>query len=114
MSSEPTRRAISSREFERYATYRALTIVYEGRSDQIEVRAPDISPRGMFIHTPQHFPQDAVLKLEFRLSRSGYLVRARAEVRYCLAGVGIGVEFVSISDEDRQAISDEIDMLLGH
>jgi hypothetical protein len=113
MSSDP-HHPVPSREFDRFATYRGLNIVYEGRSEQIEVRAPDISPRGMFIHIPHHFPEGAVLKLEFRLSRSGRSVKTRAEVRYCLAGVGIGVEFVDISPEDQQAIADEIQTLMGH
>jgi hypothetical protein len=114
MSSDPHQHPVPSREFDRFATYRGLNIVYEGRSEQILVRAPDISPRGMFIHIPQHFPEGAVLKLEFCLSRSGREVRTRAEVRYCLAGVGIGVEFIDISPEDELAIADEIDGLMGY
>jgi hypothetical protein len=35
-------------------------------------------------------------------------VNARAEVRYCLRGVGIGVEFIDIPPLDRQAIENEI------
>jgi hypothetical protein len=68
------------------------------------VRAPDLSTTGLFINTPRYFPQGAVLNLTFRLARSGRKVNARGEVRYCMAGVGIGVEFVEISAEDRQAI----------
>jgi hypothetical protein len=113
MNSGPIRHPIPNREYDRWATYRGLTIVYEGRSELIEVRAPDISPKGMFIHIPQHFPEGAVLKLEFRLSRSGHEVHARAEVRYCLPGVGIGVEFIDISEQDELAIADEIDSLMG-
>ena len=40
------------------------------------------------------YPQGAVLKLRFRLSRTGILIETRCEVRYCLKGVGVGVEFV--------------------
>jgi hypothetical protein len=35
-------------------------------------------------------------------------VKARAEVRYCLAGVGVGVEFIDISPEAQRAISEEM------
>jgi hypothetical protein len=114
MSSDPHQHPGPSREFDRFATYRGLNIVYEGRSELIEVRAPDISPRGMFIHIPNHFPEGAVLKLEFRLSRSGRSIKTRAEVRYCLPGVGIGVEFIDIAQEDEQAIEHEIEDLMGH
>ncbi len=114
MSSDARPLPVPSREHERYATYRGLTIVYEGRSEQLEIRAPDISPRGMFIHIPTDFPEGAILKVEFRLTRLGHIVRARGEVRYCLPGVGIGVEFVEISPEDAQAIEDEISTAMGY
>ncbi len=111
MSSSPQKNP--SREAERFAAYRGLNLVYEGRSEKMEVRAPDISPKGMFIHIPRAFPEGAVIKVEFWLSRSGHHVQARAEVRYCLQGVGIGVEFVNIKPEDRDAIESEIDDLMG-
>ena len=111
MSSSPQK--TPSREVERFAAYRGLSLIYEGRSERIEVRAPDISPKGMFIHIPNPFPEGAVMKLEFWLSRSGRHVKTRAEVRYCLPGVGIGVEFIDITDDDRQAIEAEINDLFG-
>jgi hypothetical protein len=46
--------------------------------------------------------------LRFRLSRSGIEVHARSEVRYCLPGVGIGVEFIGLSPEYLSAIEQEI------
>jgi hypothetical protein len=111
MSSAPQKNPI--REAERFAAYRGLNLVYEGRSAKIEVRAPDISSKGMFVHIPDAFPEGAVIKVEFSLSRSGYQVRARAEVRYCLPGVGIGLEFVDITDEDKRAIDNEINDMMG-
>jgi hypothetical protein len=99
---------VPTREHERFASYRGLTIVYEGHSEQYAVRAPDISPRGMFIHIPSYFPEGAVVKVEFQLTRSGRYVKARAEVRYCLEGVGIGVEFVDIDPEDQKAIANDL------
>ena len=102
-----------TREAERFAAYRGLTLVYEGRSEKMEVRAPDLSPKGMFIHIPRAFPEGAVIKVEFWLSRSGHHVNARAEVRYCLPGVGIGIEFVDIKEEDKAIIESEINDLMG-
>jgi hypothetical protein len=113
MSGNAPMRGLPSREAERFAAYRGLILVYEGRSEEFAIRAPDISARGMFIHIPTFFPEGAVLKLEFVLTRSGHRVQARGEVRYCLPGVGIGVEFVDISPEDRQAIEDEVRTLMG-
>lgn len=96
------------RQYARYSTYRELSINYEGRSERMLLHAPEISPRGMFIHITRHFPEGAILKVQFRLSRSGYEVHARSEVRYCLDGVGVGVEFVDISPEDQRAIEEEL------
>ena len=91
-----------------YAHFRELCISYEGFTEEITLRPPDLSSRGMFIQTARHFPEGAVLKVRFRLARSGYDVSARAEVRYCLSGVGIGVEFIEIPDEARSAIENEL------
>src|ERR1700694_2004362 len=98
-----------SRQEERYNGYvRSLTVTYEGSTEDITLRAPDISPRGMFINTPNHLPEGAVLNVSFQLPRSNFEVIARCEVRYCLPGVGIGVEFVEISSEAQRAIEEEI------
>jgi hypothetical protein len=85
-----------------------LSMIYEGFEEDICVRPPDISPHGMFINTRTEYPEGAVLKLRFRLSRTGVVIQTRCEVRYCLRGVGVGVEFVAISPESVRAIEDEI------
>ncbi len=95
------------RQAERYAHYRELSIVYEGASLDLPVRAPDISIQGMFINTAQKFPEGAVLRICFRLSRTNFLVTARGEVRYCLPGVGIGVEFIALPEDAQRAIEEE-------
>ena len=85
-----------------------LSMIYEGYEEDICVRPPDISPHGMFINTRMEYPEGAVLKLRFKLSRTGVVIQTRCEVRYCLRGVGIGVEFVAIPPEAVRAIEDEI------
>lgn len=106
---DATERTLSPlRESERFAGYGDLKIQYEGSSQDIPVRVPDLSSKGMFVNTSRHFAQGSVLKIAFKLSRTGLEINCRAEVRYCLDGVGIGVEFVDISDEAREAIEEEI------
>lgn len=102
-----------TRQERRFPHLRELSVHYEGSSEDIALRPPDISTRGMFVNTTRQMPEGAVLTLRFRLSRTGYEVRARAEVRYCLPGVGVGVEFVDISPEDRQAIMEELRIAEG-
>jgi len=109
MSSSTVNSSGIERQNKRYAShYRELFIAYEGRTEEISIRPPDLSVQGMFIQTMRSFPEGAVLKIRFRLVRSLYEVTARGEVRYCLPGVGIGIEFVEISAEARRAIQEEL------
>ena len=91
-----------------YGILRELSITYEGYSENVYLRPPDLSAQGMFIQTARHFPEGTVLKVRFRLAHSGVEVKVRSEVRYCLSGVGIGVEFIDISPEARLAIEKEL------
>jgi PilZ domain len=85
-----------------------LHMTYEGGGGTIPIRPPDISLHGMFVNTSTHFPEGAVVKLRFRLTRSNIEVQTRGEVRYCLAGIGSGVEFIGIAPEALHAIEEEI------
>ncbi len=96
------------RQWERYSHLRDLSLTYEGHCEDIVVRPPDISARGMFINTAKHFPEGAVLKVRFRLARTNVEISTRGEVRYCLPGVGIGVEFIDITSHSARAIEEEI------
>lgn len=98
----------ATRQDWRYPQLSELSMVYEGSTEDIVLRPPDLSPHGMFVNTARELPEGAVLKLRFRLSRSGILIQTRCEVRYCLRGVGVGVEFLDISPEFIRAIEDEI------
>jgi len=74
-----------------------ISLKYEGHTEEVLVRPPDLSRRGMFISTSRTFPEGAVLNLRFWLAVTGIEIRTRCEVRHCLAGVGVGVEFVGLS-----------------
>ncbi len=104
----PEIKNISIRDSARYHGFRDLTISYEGSNQEIPVRVPDISVSGMFVNTAKYFPEGSVLKLSFRLARSNYHIEARGEVRYCLEGVGVGLQFTDLSDEARAAIEEEL------
>ena len=97
---------IASRQESRYSQISDLTLAYEGITEEIELRPPDLSAHGMFVNTAQEFPEGAILKLRFRISRTGAVVETRCEVRYCLRGVGIGVEFIGISPAAARAIEE--------
>jgi PilZ domain-containing protein len=98
----------AARSGTRIHTLDELSVHYEGHTEEIAARPPDISPHGMFINTSRRFPEGAVLNLRFRLGLSGAEIEARGEVRYCLEGVGVGVEFVGLPPEAARAIEEEI------
>jgi len=102
-----TASAVPTRKWPRYSNLKDLSLTYEGRSDVFPIRPPDISPTGMFINTAADFPEGAILKVSFRLAKSNHPINVRCEVRYCLPGVGVGVEFVDMSTEDQKAIAKE-------
>jgi hypothetical protein len=108
MSDGSDRSKPSARRDVRVPQLSELSMIYEGFEEDICVRPPDLSPHGMFINTRTEYPEGAVLKLRFRLSRTGVLIETRCEVRYCLRGVGVGVEFIAIPPKDVKAIEDEI------
>lgn len=92
----------------RHPQFSELSMTYEGTSEDIVLHTPDLSVHGMFINTAREFAEGSVLKLRFRLTRTGAILQTRCEVRYCLVGVGIGVEFLDPSPEFVRAIEDEI------
>jgi hypothetical protein len=91
--------------------YRDLNISYNGATEAVDRRSPDLTPQGMFINTPRDFPEGALLTLRFDLLRTGVIVQAVGEVRYCLPGVGVGVQFVELAPSSRAAIEKELEDL---
>ncbi len=87
---------------------REITITSEGHNERIVVKAPDLSATGMFISTSRPFPEGTVLNLRFRLAVTNVEVHTRGEVRYCLPGVGVGVEFIGIAPQAAKDIAREL------
>ena len=107
--SPKTHKSSPVRQFKRLRYLPDLTVSYEGHERKIGLALPSLSSQGMFINTPASLPVGAVLKISFRLPRVNFLVKARAEVRYCQSGTGVGIEFVNLSEEARRAIEREIE-----
>jgi hypothetical protein len=92
----------------RFQTLSEVHLKYEGWPNELSVRPPDLSAHGMFVNTTTHFPEGAVVKLRFRLTGLNGEVQTRCELRHCLPGAGIGVEFVRLKSEAAQAIQTEL------
>jgi len=100
--------AAPARREPRFQPISELHLSYEGDTDEIEIRPPDLSSHGIFVNTSTHFPEGAVVNVRFRLTKSNLKVQTRGEVRYCLPGIGIGVEFVGLETESARAIEQEL------
>jgi Tfp pilus assembly protein PilZ len=91
--------------------YRDLKIVYDGMASVGNRRSPDLTSSGMFINAPRAYPAGARLRLRFELLRTGINVEVPGEVRYCLPGIGIGVQFVDLPEHARAAIERELEIM---
>jgi hypothetical protein len=94
----------------RIHSIRQIAVQYEGTEERIISRVPDVSTTGMFINTSRHYTEGAVLNLSFCLALSGLDVHARGEVRYFIPGVGVGVQFIDITENAIHSIEQEIQL----
>ena len=94
----------------RIHSVKEISVHYEGRTEEVAIRPPDVSIHGMFFNTPTRFAEGSVLNLRFRLALTGAEINTRCEVRYCLPGVGVGVEFIGISAEAVRKIEREVQL----
>jgi len=99
---------MGARSSPRVQSLRDIAISYEGQDEEIIVKPPNLSERGMFINTSRSFPEGAVLNLRFTLALTGAEIQTRCEVRYCQPGVGVGVEFIGLSPMAEKTIEREI------
>lgn len=99
----------------RYERASLRTEIWIGQ-DGIFTRTPDIlrdlSERGAFIQTQQHFAKGAILSLRFQLPCSSELISATVIVRNRRESAGVGVEFLDLAprhlDELRGFVGDYV------
>lgn len=76
-------------------------------------RSSDLSIGGMFLESMVTFPLGSVLDLCFKLNDNDTRpIEAKARVSYEVPGVGVGVEFLDLSAEDRERVQNELSLLL--
>lgn len=92
----------------RVNSLKEILISYEGRDEILTVKPPNLSRGGMFINTSQSFPEGAILNLRFELLLTGAKIETRCEVRYCRPRIGVGVQFVGLSEDAGRAIEKEL------
>ncbi|RPJ69431.1 MAG: hypothetical protein EHM24_04370 [Acidobacteria bacterium] len=72
-----------------------------GRTD---VRITEISAGGAFVDTRSVLPAGAVTYLLFTLGDRQ--LRVKAQVRYAIPSIGMGLAFTELSPEDRQTLAE--------
>jgi hypothetical protein len=76
-------------------------IACQGDAGTIRSETGDISAGGMFIDSARApFPQGETVTVAFLLSPAEPRITARAEVQYIQDGIGMGVRFLDLSQED--------------
>ncbi len=65
----------------------------------------DVSVGGMFLETAEPPPAESRVNLRFNLDDGGGIIIAQAKVLYCVAKLGVGVEFTDFSPGDRERIA---------
>jgi hypothetical protein len=69
----------------------------------------DISEGGLFISTIQRFEKDEVIEVAIHMKKEKITVRA--QVKYCQPGIGVGVAFIDLNDDQRAKIKELIESI---
>lgn len=87
------------RSFKRYVFREEILLegTYAGTST-------NISERGIFVFSLEPYDEDAVIDIVIPLQKEKLTVRAR--VRHCQPGIGMGLLFVDLNDEQRAKIKE--------
>jgi hypothetical protein len=71
----------------------------------------DISESGVYLSTIQYFEENHLVNISIPLDRENLAIKG--EVKYCQPGIGMGVMFVGLSDEQRVKIRELVKRLEG-
>ncbi len=86
-------------------THKRVTLVQDLYFNSDAVRPlVDLSERGMFVATNNPYMMGSVLEIRFKLFDDDHEIRAQVRVIYVLEGLGMGLQFVDISHDDRERI----------
>lgn len=66
----------------------------------------DISEDGLYVCTTQLFEEKSVINVTLPIK--GVTLKVKAQVQYCHPGIGIGVRFIDLNDEQREKIRELI------
>lgn len=71
----------------------------------------DISEGGLYVSTIQPYKKDSVIEIMIPFQEEK--VTVRGQVRYCQPGIGMGIKFIELNNEQRKVINAIIDSILS-
>jgi hypothetical protein len=92
------------REYNRYPFTENILI------DGMKVcRSTDISEGGLFVSAIQHFEENDLI--DVTISFREWTVMVKGQVRYYQFGIGMGIRFIDLTDEQRAQIMEIIEAI---
>lgn len=93
--------------------HRRANLITQVRCDALQRQGlmvtRDISVGGMFVNEKDPFPADSEVTTLFRLDPTSDLLTCRGKVAYAIKGMGMGISFIELSEEVRQALQKFVD-----
>jgi c-di-GMP-binding flagellar brake protein YcgR len=93
--------------------HRRANLITQVRCDALQRQGlmvtRDISVGGMFVNEKDPFPADSEVTTLFRLEPTSDLLTCRGKVAYAIRGMGMGISFIELSEEVRQALQKFVD-----
>lgn len=71
----------------------------------------DISENGLFVCTLQYFEPDSIISVTLPLKDEK--VTVKAQVKYCQHGIGIGIMFIDLNNEQKAKIKEFVTKITG-
>jgi hypothetical protein len=103
--------AKKTRRHPRVKSPRGLFVAWETGTRRAVSRLETLSLGGVFIHTPEPAPVGTTLNMLLDMQNGD--VRARAIVRRVAPRKGMGIEFISMTPEDRARLNHQLQRLLS-
>src|SRR5579872_3354768 len=91
------------RKYPRHKAPKGMFVGWKSAGQRTVSRAETVGMGGLFLHTPSPVAQGSVVELLFDLKNGE--IRARAIVRHCHPGKGMGVQFMQMQPADRARLS---------
>ena len=85
------------REYQRYPFQEDIIV-----DDTIMCMSNNIGENGLFLSTNKFFDENSIVSVNITFKGEKVFVRAR--VRYCKLGIGMGIEFIDVNDEQEAKI----------